>query len=404
MFSELLCNEYQRITENIVMIGSANIPFSSVLKFSQLPLNYNPIEGACEKRISPGCRDCDFIELAGRDLALSFFENSNDYMANFNPLSGTQANQMVFNAILNPGDTVISFNPFHGGHLSNVDYLEKYFRVYYYGVNIYDNIDYDYLQYLIERTCPKLVIAGASNYPRYFNFKLISEICLKNNCLFFADIAHLGIYNSVYVDTSPFMFADFVSLTTHKTTRGPRGAILYYKKNFDKIMNNSIYRISQCAPRYTDILAKIAMFNEWKKVDKRNYVTTIQNLSMFFCQCMLKYGEKLYTNGTDIHFIIVDVTSKNKSAQEIQSDLETINILVDICYLPNEECKTYNGLRFGLLMLSTLGYTKDDIYLICEMIHIVINGDYNVKCFKDKAKNIAIKHSYNIPNFKNILS
>ena len=403
MFSKLLCNEYHRMTENVVMIGSANIPFESVLKFSQLPLNYNPIEGEREKRISPGCKDCDAIELAGQELALRFFENSNDYAVNFNPLSGTQANQMVFNATLNPGDNVISFDPFYGGHSSNVDYLEKNFNVYYYGANVHGKIDYENIQYLIEKTHPKLVIAGASNYPRFFDFKKISQFCAKDNILFFADIAHTGIYNSLYVDTNPFMFADFISLTTHKTTRGPRGAVLYYKTKFEEIMKSSIYKISQCAPRYTDILAKIAMFSEWEKVDKHKYVTKIQSLSTHFCQYMLEHNEKLYTNGTDIHFIIVDVSSKAKSAQEIQSDLEAINILVDVCHISNEEYDSFNGLRFGMLMLSSLGYSIDDIYNICEIIHIVINSDYNANCFKDKVRNIAIKYSYNIPNFSTIL-
>lgn len=403
MFSKLLCNEYHRITENIIMMGSANIPFKSVLKLSQLPLNYNPIEGECKKRISPGCKDCDAIELIGQDLALQFFENSNDYTVNFNPLSGTQANQMIYNAILNSADNVISFNPFHGGHSSNVDYLEKYFNVHYYGTNAQGKIDYDCLQYLIDKTHPKLVIAGASNYPRFFDFKKISELCAKDNTLLFADIAHTGIYNSLYVDTSPFMFADFISLTTHKTTRGPRGAILYYKTKFETLMKNSIYKISQCAPRYTDLLAKIAMFNEWKNINKHEYVTKIQSLSTCFSQYMLEHNEKLYTNGTDIHIVIIDVSSKIKSAQEIQSDLETINILVDICQIPNDTCNTFNGLRFGFLMLSTLGYSEEDMYKICEIIHLAINSNYNANFLKSKVKDIAIKKKYKIPKFKNVL-
>lgn len=402
MFNKLLYNEYIRITENIVMMGSANIPFESVLKILQLPLNYNPIEGECKKRLSPGCSDCDTIELTGRDLALRFFENSKDYTVTFNPLSGTQANQMVFNAILNPEDNVISFNPFHGGHSSNVDYLEKYFNVYYYGTIECSKIDYNYLQYLIEKIHPKLVIAGASNYPRFFDFQKISQFCARDNILLFADIAHTGIYNSLYANTSPFMYADFISLTTHKTTRGPRGAVLYYKTKFEEIMKNSIYKISQCAPRYTDILAKIAMFSEWGKENKYEYVTKIQNLSKYFCQYMLNHNEKLYTNGTDIHIIIIDVSSKDKSAQEIQSDLETINILVDICQIPNDNCNTFNGIRFGFLMLASLGYSEEDIYKICEMVHITINSNYNANCLKEKVKDIAIKNSYKIQDFKNM--
>lgn len=403
MFDKLLYNEYIRITENIIMMGSANIPFKSVLKISQLPLNYNPIEGECKKRLSPGCIDCDTIELAGRNLALKFFENSKDYTVTFNPLSGTQANQMVFNAILNPADDVISFNPFHGGHSSNVDYLKKYFNVHYYGTIDRGKIDYNYLQYLIEKIHPKLVIAGASNYPRLFDFQKISQFCAKDNILFFADIAHTGIYNSLYANTSPFMFADFISLTTHKTTRGPRGAVLYYKSKFEEIMKHSIYKISQCAPRYTDILAKIAMFNEWEKEKKYDYVTKIQNLSKYFCKYMLNHNEKLYTNGTDIHISIIDVSAKDKSAQEIQSDLENINILVDICQIPSDNDNAYNGLRFGFLMLASLEYTEKDICNICEMIYLTINGSYNASCLREKAQNIAIKNSYKIQNFKNIL-
>lgn len=403
MFNKLLCNEYHRITENIIMMGSANIPFKSVLKFSQLPLNYNPIEGECKKRISPGCKDCDTIEFIGRDLALKFFKNSNGYTANFNPLSGTQANQMVFNAILDPADNVISFNPFHGGHSSNVDYLEKYFNVHYYGTNACGKIDYDYLQYLIDKIHPKLVIAGASNYPRLFDFKKISELCTKKNILFFADIAHTGIYNSLYVNTSPFAFADFISLTTHKTTRGPRGAVLYYKTKFEKIMKKSIYKISQCAPRYTDLLAKVAMFREWENVDKSQYIKKIQSLSTLFCQYMIEHNEKLYTDGTDIHIVIIDVSTKDNSAQEIQSKLESVNILVDICQIPSDKCKTFNGLRFGFLMLSTLEYSNQEIYNICEIVHRVINNNYNTDHLKNIVKNIAIKNNYKIPNFIDVL-
>ena len=391
-----LKNEYKRLTENIIMIGSANLPFKSVLYASQLPINYNPIEGSVKNRISPGCSDCDSIEIIGRKLSSEFFNNSQEYAVNFNPLSGTQANQIIYNAILKNGDTILSFDVICGGHVSNTVFLEKYYNTIYYGIDSQEKIDYNRINILCKKHRPKLLVAGASSYPRLFDFNKLSSICKNTQTLILADIAHTGIYNSFYKESSPFGYADFISFTTHKTTRGPRGAVLYYDPTYELEIQHSIQTISQCAPRYTDIVSKTLMFSELNMLDKFDYITKIHSLTQEICTYMIEHNEIIYTGGTDIHFVVLDVSAKKLSAKQIQEKLESYGILVDVCYLPNKNYKIYTGLRIGVLMLSTLGYIQQDLSVICEVIYKTINNYYLDKSLKQLIKEIAISHSRTI--------
>lgn len=391
---QLINNEIKRLNENVILIGSANLPFKSVLQTYNLPFNYNPIECLNNNWLSPGCKDCSMIYQIGNQLALDFFNNPKDYSVTLNPLSGTQANQIVFNMCLNNDDIVLTFSQQCGGHISNIAFLEKHSNVIFYGTQSDDTINYDEIAMKIFNCNPKLVIAGASSYPRLFNYHKLSDICKESGALLLADIAHTALYESISESYSPFGYADFISFTTHKATRGSRGGVLYYRTEFDEQIQKSAYTITQCAPRYTDIICKSIMFSEWDVATKYMYINKIHNISECICNYMKTNGEILYTDGTDIHYIIIDVSTKRFLAKDLQKMLESIGILVDICFIPScGNCIQYNGLRIGVLMLATLKYSIADIKEICKIIVEVINGYYNVKEQKMQIREIASKYS-----------
>lgn len=390
---QLINNELQRLKENIILIGSANLPFKSVLYSYNLPLNYNPIERFGEVWISPGCIDCNSMNRIGNQLALEFFNHPNGYLVTLNPLSGTQANQIVFNACLNGNDTVLTLNQKCGGHVSNISFLEKHCSVKFYGIQSNDIISYDDILTKVLCIKPKLVIAGASSYPRLFDYRKLSDICKASGALLLADVAHTGLYESICESVSPFGYADFISFTTHKATRGPRGGVLYYRMEYNEEIQESTQKITQCAPRYTDIISKSLMFSEWTPEVKYNYVEKIRTLTNFMCNYMKKCGEKLYTDGTDIHYIVIDISNKKLSAIEIQRRLESVGILVDICYVPKFNHLQYNGLRIGVLMLATLKYTILDIQEICKILIDIINENYRIDEQKKLVLELTSKYS-----------
>ena len=391
---KLINNEVKRLNNNIILIGSANLPFRSVMQAYGLPLNYNPIERSDNSWISPGCEDCSKIYKTGNRLALNFFNNPKGYLVTLNPLSGTQSNQIVFNACLNNNDVVLTFNQICGGHVSNFAFIEKHFNIVLYGTRYDNTIDYEDITTKVYKYKPKLVIAGASSYPRMFNYQKLSSICKETGSLLLADIAHTGLYESANESSSSFGYADFISFTTHKATRGPRGGVLYYRTEFDAQIQASTYTITQCAPRYTDIICKSIMFSEWNTASKMKYIKSIHKISEFICNYMKINGEILYTDGTDIHYIVIDVSNKKFLAKDLQKMLNSIGILVDICYIPNcINCVRYNGLRIGVLMLATLNYTITDIQMICKIILEVINGNYNIKEQKKLTQELALKYS-----------
>ena len=362
-------NEYNQMNNYINLIGSANYAFPSVLEAMNTPFNLNPSEGSRNNRYFPLCDGIDELEeLAEKSLNELF--GCYDYYSNIEAYSGTQANQIVYQAILNNGDNVLVMDPKSGGHVSHYYYLKRFCNVFSYSVSQNESIDYDNIDSLCRSIKPKLLIAGTSSYPRQIDYSKLYSICKIYNVLLLADISHTAIYVATKNHISPFGYADFVTFTTHKTTRGIRGGIIMCKKEYMKHINHSTFPIVQGAPKFNEILAKTIMLSELNSMDLNAYVDKIFKVSKAFVEIFKEHNLKLYTDGSDSHLVLVDLRKMDFSGKYYEELLLKQHILVNRNQLPNDQRKAIysSGLRIGVLTLATLNVPKTEYEQIASLI------------------------------------
>lgn len=357
------------MNEYINLIGSANYAFPSVLEALNTPFNLNPSEGSRGNRFFPLCNDIDELENMAEEWLRILFKCS-DYDSNIEAYSGTQANQIVYQAILEKGDSVIVMATNAGGHVSHLHYLKTFCNVYTYSVDESENIDYDKIETLCKTYSPKLLIAGTSSYPRAIDYKKMSEICQKYSVLLLADISHTAIYIVAQKHISPFGYADFVTFTTHKTTRGIRGGIVMCRKEYISKINRATFPVVQGAPKFNEILAKTIMLAELNSMNIHEYVNRILKISRIFVDEFMAQGLKLYTNGSDSHLVVIDLRESSLSGKEVEDLLLRQHILVNRNQLPNDKRKANitSGIRLGILTLATLNFSNDDCNQLAELI------------------------------------
>lgn len=357
------------MNEYINLIGSANYAFPSVLEALNTPFNLNPSEGSRGNRFFPLCNDIDELENMAEEWLRILFKCS-DYDSNIEAYSGTQANQIVYQAILEKGDSVIVMATNAGGHVSHLHYLKTFCNVYTYSVDESENIDYDKIETLCKTYSPKLLIAGTSSYPRAIDYKKMSEICQKYSVLLLADISHTAIYIVAQKHISPFGYADFITFTTHKTTRGIRGGIVMCRKEYISKINRATFPVVQGAPKFNEILAKTIMLAELNSMNIHEYVNRILKISRIFVDEFMAQGLKLYTNGSDSHLVVIDLRESSLSGKEVEDLLLRQHILVNRNQLPNDKRKANitSGIRLGILTLATLNFSNDDCNQLAELI------------------------------------
>lgn len=365
----IIGNEYMQMNDYINLIGSANYAFPSVLEAMKTPFNLNPSEGSRHKRYFPLCKDIDALEDLAEEWLHALFR-CKGYISNIEAYSGTQANQIVYQAILEKDDTVVAMEPNAGGHVSHYHYLKTFCNVYLYSVNLEEEIDYNAIETLCKIHSPKLLIAGTSSYPRNIDYRKLSEICHRYNTLLLADISHTAIYIAANRHTSPFGHADFVTFTTHKTTRGIRGGIVMFKEEFNYKINRATFPIVQGAPKFNEILAKTIMLGELLSMDINSYVDKILEISHAFIDIFDKYGLSLYTGGSDSHLILVDLRNSLISGKECEELLLEQHILVNRNQLPNDKrnARITSGVRIGILTLATLNMPESEYIEIASLI------------------------------------
>lgn len=365
----ILQNEYEQMNTFINLIGSANYAFPSVLEALSTPFNLNPLEGSRGKRYFPQCDNIDELEEIAEELLHSLFQ-CNDYYSNIEAYSGTQANHIIYQAVLTPGDHVVVMAPDAGGHVSHYHYLKTFTTLHTYSINSREEINYDEIEQLCKINKPKLLIAGASSYPRNIDYIKISEICKKYNTLLLADISHTALYIVAQKHTSPFGYADFVTFTTHKTTRGIRGGIVMCKPEYKSKIDRATFPIVQGAPKFNEILAKTIMLKELNLMDIQGYVNDIQTIANTFSSIFKERGLKLYTNGTDMHLILIDLKETSLTGKDCEELLLKQHILVNRNLLPNDPRKANitSGIRIGILTLATLSMTSNDYSQIATLI------------------------------------
>lgn len=392
----LIEEELDRQEDGIELIASENFTSEAVMEAMGSYLTNKYAEGYPEKRYYGGCEVVDKIEQIAIDRAKKLFGAEH---ANVQPHSGSQANMAVYFTVLNPGDTVLGMDLSHGGHLthgSKVNFSGKLFNFVSYGVNKEtEMIDYEEVRKIALENKPKLIVAGASAYPRVLDFKKFKEIADEVNAYLMVDMAHIAGLVAAGIHESPVPYADFVTTTTHKTLRGPRGGLILCKEKFAKDLNKNIFPGMQGGPLIHVIAGKAVCFKEALEPSFKEYAKNVVENCKVLGEELVKKGFKLVSNGTDNHLILVDLTNKNVTGKEVENLLDKIGITLNKNTVPNETRSPFvtSGVRIGTAAVTTKGYTTEDMKEIASIINDAIeNKDGDLEELKIRVKKLSSKH------------
>ena len=323
--------ELIRQENNIELIASENFVSESVMLAAGSHLTNKYAEGYPEHRYYGGCQFVDIAENLAIERAKKLFGAEH---VNVQPHSGANANFAVYFAVLEPGDTLMGMSLAHGGHLthgSSVTVSGKYFKSVGYGVKKETGmIDYDDLEQQVLEVKPKIFVCGASAYPRVFDFKRIREICDKAGCYMMVDIAHIAGLVATGLHPSPVPYADFVTTTTHKTLRGPRGGMIMCKEQYAKMIDKAVFPGTQGGPLMHIIAAKAVAFGEALKPEFKAYQEQIVKNAKAMSEKFLSLGVKLVSGGTDNHLMLLDLSDKDVTGKDLEEMLDKVNITVSL--------------------------------------------------------------------------
>ena len=365
--------ELKRQRRNIELIASENIVSPAVLAAMGTVLTNKYAEGYPGKRYYGGCEKVDVVETIAIERAKKLFGAEH---ANVQPHSGAQANIAVYFAFLNPGDTVMGMNLAHGGHLTHgspVNLSGKYFNFVPYGVSDADQkIDYDAFEAKAMEVRPKLIVAGASAYPRFIDFERISKIAKACGALFMVDMAHIAGLVAAGLHPSPVPYADVVTTTTHKTLRGPRGGLILCKAEHAKAIDKAIFPGTQGGPLEHIIAAKAVCFGEALKPEWKSYAQGILDNAQALAKGLLARGFDLVSGGTDNHLMLVDLRPMHITGKELEKRLDEVYITVNKNAIPNDPEKptVTSGIRIGTPAVTTRGMVPADMETIAEAIYL----------------------------------
>ena len=364
--------ELERQQHNIELIASENIVSKGVLLAAGGVLTNKYAEGYPGKRYYGGCDYVDVLETIAIERAKTLFGAA---YANVQPHSGAQANLEVYAALLQPGDTLMGMDLASGGHLTHgarVNLSGKYYHSISYGVNPETGrIDYDQIEDLVRRYHPKLLVAGASAYPRAIDFKAFAEIAHKNGALLMVDMAHIAGLVAGGQHMSPVPYADVVTTTTHKTLRGPRGGmILSRDEEFAKKLNSAVFPGTQGGPLMHVIAGKAICLREAAQPEFKVYAENVVKNAKALADALLARGFDLVTGGTDNHLMLADLRKKNITGRELQTKLDEVHITVNKNAIPNDPQKpgVTSGVRIGTPACTTRGFTPEDMPVVADCI------------------------------------
>lgn len=356
--------ELARQQRNIELIASENIVSPAVMAAMGSVLTNKYAEGYPGKRYYGGCEDVDIVENIARDRAKKLFGAK---FANVQPHSGAQANIAVYFALLKPGDTVMGMNLAEGGHLTHgspVNLSGKYFNFVPYGINEEGYIDYDEFEQKALSCKPKMIVAGASAYPRIIDFKRISEIAKKVGAYLMVDMAHIAGLVAAGLHPSPVPYADVVTTTTHKTLRGPRGGmILCNDEEIAKAVNKAIFPGTQGGPLMHIIAGKAVCFGEALKPEFKEYQQKVLDNCKALANGFTKYGVDLVSGGSDNHLLLLDLRSLHITGKELEHRLDEVYITANKNAIPNDPEKPFvtSGIRVGTPAVTTRGLDEADM-------------------------------------------
>ena len=393
---ELMEKELKRQEEGIELIASENFASKAVMEAMGSHLTNKYAEGYPGKRYYGGCGVVDQVEEIARNRAKELFGAEH---VNVQPHSGSQANMAVYFTILKPGDTVLGMDLSHGGHLTHgspVNFSGKLFNFVSYGVDSEtERIDYKNVRDLALKHKPKLIVAGASAYSRVIDFKKLREICDEVNAYFMVDMAHIAGLVAAGEHPSPVPYADFVTSTTHKTLRGPRGGLILCKEKYAKDLDKNIFPGIQGGPLMHVIAAKAVCFKEALDPSFKTYMKNVVLNCKVLGEELVKYGFKLVSNGTDNHLILVDLTNKNITGKDAEILLDNIGITVNKNTVPNETRSPFvtSGIRIGTAAVTTRGFDVEAMKEIASIINEAIeNKDSDLSELKIRVKTLCAKY------------
>ncbi|WP_306008435.1 serine hydroxymethyltransferase [Bacillus sp. MMSF_3353] len=402
--AEAIDYELQRQQKHIELIASENFVSLAVLEAMGTVLTNKYAEGYPEKRYYGGCEHIDIVENLAIERAKQLFGADH---ANVQPHSGAQANMAVYSACLKPGDTVLGMDLSHGGHLTHgnpVNSSGVLYNFISYGVNKRNfNIDYDEVRTLALKHQPKMIVIGASAYSRIIDFERLSSIAKEVNAFFMADIAHIAGLVATGMHPSPVPYADFVTTTTHKTLRGPRGGIILCRKDWAAKVDKSVFPGIQGGPAMHMIAAKAVAFNEALQPKFKKYISnTIKNAKVLAKE-LRELGFNVLTGGTDNHLLLIDLCNMNLTGKEAQILLEEVGVTVNKNSIPFDKKGPFitSGIRLGTPAVTTQGMGQLEMVKIAEIICLVLKNPQNVRA-KEKACSIVKELTKEFPIYKDI--
>ena len=377
---EAMTAELKRQRRNLELIASENIVSPAVMAAMGSLLTNKYAEGYPGKRYYGGCQCVDVVEEIARKRACELFGAEH---ANVQPHSGAQANTAVYFAMLNPGDTVMGMNLNEGGHLTHgspVNISGKYFNFVPYGVDsVTHRIDYDKVLEIAKECKPKLIVAGASVYPRIIDFAKLREIADEVGAYLMVDMAHIAGLVAAGVHPNPVPYCEFVTSTTHKTLRGPRGGLILCREEFAKQIDKAIFPGTQGGPLMHTIAAKAVCFGEALKPEFKEYGAKIVSNCKALAEGLLKRGNKLVSGGTDNHVLLMDLRDTGVTGKELEARLDECYITVNKNTIPGEPLSPFvtSGVRIGTAAVTTRGLNEEDMDKIAEYITLVLNDFEN---------------------------
>jgi glycine hydroxymethyltransferase len=390
---EAIQKEIERERENIVLIASENYASPAVLEVQGSVFTNKYAEGYPGRRYYGGCEYADVVESLAIERAKELF---NAEHVNVQPHSGTQANMAVYFSMLKPGDTILAMSLSHGGHLSHgasVNFSGKFYKIATYGVNRNTGyIDYEEVRRLTREHKPKMIVAGASAYSRIIDFKTFSEIAKEVNAYFMADIAHIAGLVAAGLHPSPLPYADFVTTTTHKTLKGPRGGMIMCREEYAKAVDKMVFPGIQGGPLVHVIAAKAVALKEALSKEFRDYqVMVIQNAKRL-AEGLLNGGFTIISGGTDNHMMLVDLTKKGTTGKDAEDALSMAGITVNKNVVPYDERPPTitSGIRLGTPCVTTRGMGEAEMTEIADIITSAIQSIHDIHVIKDLSKRVKV--------------
>ena len=382
--ADAILAEYQRQQRNIELIASETFTSPVGMAAQGRVLTTKYAEGYPGKRYYGGCQCVDVVEEMARQRACKLFGADH---ANVQPHSGAQANYAVYAALCTPGDTVLGMDLSNGGHLTHgspVNFSGKNYHMVFYGVDADGRIDYDKVREIARKEKPRMIIAGASAYPRIIDFAAFADIAHEVGAYLFVDMAHIAGLVAAGCHPSPVPYADVVSTTTHKTLRGPRGGMILCKEEFAKKIDSAIFPGSQGGPLEHVIAAKAAALGEAMTPEFKAYQEQIVKNAAVLAQALLVEGLDLVSGGTDNHLMLLDLRRLGLTGKELEHRLDEVNITANKNAVPNDPEKPFvtSGVRIGTPAVTTRGFKEPEMEKIAHFIALA------AKDFDAQAENI----------------